>query len=306
MSLNRTLLFAGIYNILWAIVVIFFTEIPFQFIHIAIPSDIPLWQAFGLLIGMFGLGYILSAFNPNVHWPIVLIGLISKICGPLGFLFYATQGELSWSFAWLVFLNDVIWIFPFAIILRNAFDFNISEMERIYPRIGLVNKLHEIYTNKGESAYYLSENQKTLFIFLRHFGCTFCRKTLNELSYHRHGLEANGINIVIVHTADNETAEKYFAKYGLSDIQYITDSRGELYREFDIYRGTFTQLFGIHTLLKGLKHLLKYGIGTQQGDGFSMPGAFMVENGKILKSQHYNSAGDNLDWDSFEACKAGC
>ncbi len=88
------------------------------------PHDLFLWQGTGLVIVLFGAGYAIAASNPYQHWVVVLIGLLAKVCGPIGMLVAVLRGEISVDVLWLLPVNDVIWWDPFVIIviqgLRNA------------------------------------------------------------------------------------------------------------------------------------------------------------------------------------------
>ena len=55
------------------------------------------------------------------NWPIVLVGLLGKLLGPLGFLRAAMRGQLPWLFGCTVLTNDFIWWMPFAIILYRSY-----------------------------------------------------------------------------------------------------------------------------------------------------------------------------------------
>ncbi|MBK9213569.1 MAG: hypothetical protein IPO14_11630 [Saprospiraceae bacterium] len=46
----------------------------------------------------------------------------------------------------------------------------------------MTDTLKEMKTNKGNKLYELSMQHGVLVVFLRHFGCAFCREALHELS----------------------------------------------------------------------------------------------------------------------------
>jgi hypothetical protein len=73
-----------------------------------------------MIVGVYGIGYGIAAYDSARHWPIVLVGLLGKIFGPIGFVWAATQGELPWSAGATILTNDLIWWIPFALILRRA------------------------------------------------------------------------------------------------------------------------------------------------------------------------------------------
>ena len=73
-----------------------------------------------MVVGVYGVGYLIAAADPVRHWPIVFVGLLGKVLGPLGFLSAATRGDLPWVFGVTIMTNDLIWWFPFAAILVVA------------------------------------------------------------------------------------------------------------------------------------------------------------------------------------------
>jgi hypothetical protein len=72
------------------------------------------------MVGTYGIGYAIAATDPIRHWPIILVGLLGKVLGPMGFLFYALRGELPWVAGWTLLTNDFIWWIPFGLILRHV------------------------------------------------------------------------------------------------------------------------------------------------------------------------------------------
>ncbi|MFM7037845.1 MAG: alkyl hydroperoxide reductase [Planctomycetaceae bacterium] len=117
---RRTLLAAAVYNLAWGTFVILFPVLPFTWLGIAAPNYPGLWQCIGMIVGVYGIGYGIAAGNPVRHWPIVLVGLLGKIFGPIGFLNAAMNGEFPWSAGWTILTNDLIWWGPFAAILVHA------------------------------------------------------------------------------------------------------------------------------------------------------------------------------------------
>ena len=54
------------------------------------------------------------------HWPIVLVGLLGKVFGPIGFVQAAFAGEVPWRAGWLLLGNDLVWWPGFALLLLAA------------------------------------------------------------------------------------------------------------------------------------------------------------------------------------------
>jgi hypothetical protein len=116
----KVLTAAAVYNLAWGTFVIFWPTLPFTWLGIAPPNYPGLWQCIGMIVGVYGIGYGLAAANPVRNWPIVLVGLLGKIFGPIGFLNAAINGEFPWSAGWTILTNDLVWWVPFAAILHLA------------------------------------------------------------------------------------------------------------------------------------------------------------------------------------------
>lgn len=119
--MKLTLRIAGIYNVLWGglaicLPVTFFRWAGFE----PLPAYPQFWQCIGMIVGVYGIGYWLAADDPYRHWPIVLVGLLGKILGPIGFLNEMIMGSLPLKLGWTILTNDLIWWLPFALILRQA------------------------------------------------------------------------------------------------------------------------------------------------------------------------------------------
>ena len=111
---------AAIYNIFWGGLVVLFPLAIFELASLPLPNYPEIWQCVGMIVGVYGVGYWIAADKPLVHWPITLVGLLGKICGPIGFLQAAAQGKFPWAFGWTILTNDLIWWIPFGLILLHA------------------------------------------------------------------------------------------------------------------------------------------------------------------------------------------
>ncbi len=111
---------AGIYNIVWGTWVVLFPHMAFEISGAQIPNYLEIWQCVGMIVAVYGLGYWLAANNPLRHWPIVLVGFLGKIFGPIGFVFAIIKGTFPLVFGWNIIFNDLIWWIPFALILNQA------------------------------------------------------------------------------------------------------------------------------------------------------------------------------------------
>lgn len=111
------LIAAGIYNLAWGTLAVLFPTPFFAWLQIEPPQYASLVQCIGMIVGVYGIGYAIAAFDPVRHWPIVLVGLLGKIFGPIGFLYTAWNGELPWAAGATLLTNDLAWWIPFVMIL---------------------------------------------------------------------------------------------------------------------------------------------------------------------------------------------
>ena len=160
----------------------------------------------------------------------------------------------------------------------------------------------------GESLAKLSQESPVLLIFLRHFGCTFFCVSLADVARKRTELESMGVRIVFVHMAAKVSiADKFFRKYKLYPIDHIPDPGKQLYLAFGLGRGTPAQLFGLMNWIRGFEAGIVEGHGFAYhnediGDGFQMPGVFVLHEGKIKHSFVHQHAWDRPDYEEIVRC----
>lgn len=111
---------AGVYNLLWGGIVIAFPNLLFDLCGIDRPNYPEIWQCVGMIVGVYGIGYLIAANDPRRHWPIVLVGLLGKVFGPIGFAKSLAEGTFPAAFGLTILTNDLIWWVPFVLMLRDA------------------------------------------------------------------------------------------------------------------------------------------------------------------------------------------
>ncbi len=113
---------AAIYNVLWGASIVLFPNWQFELFGMDLPRYPGFWQCVGMIVGVYGLGYWWAARNPLIHWPIVAVGLIGKIFGPIGFLEAIITKKLPFIFGLNIIFNDLIWWPSFFLIMKAAYD----------------------------------------------------------------------------------------------------------------------------------------------------------------------------------------
>src|ERR1700694_1815480 len=86
-----------------------------------------------------------------------------------------------------------------------------------------------IRTESGATLLELTEASPVLLIFLRHFGCSFCRQAISDVADLRGQLDTRGVRPVFVHLGTPERAKPYFDYYHLEDVERVSNPEGDLY-----------------------------------------------------------------------------
>jgi len=111
---------AGVYNLAWGALAILAPEWSFRAVGMEVPNYPELWQCIGMIVGVYGIGYLCAATDPLRHWPVVLVGLLGKVLGPIGFAGALLSGRFPLAFGWNILTNDLVWWVPFTLILVAA------------------------------------------------------------------------------------------------------------------------------------------------------------------------------------------
>lgn len=295
-----TLRAAGLYNLAAAAVAIL--QPGWLLSLFGLPPQLPpglaleLWHALAVLTAAMGAGYLLAAHNPYRHWPIVLIGLLGKFATGAWAAYDIFQHQIPTA-AWLwVALDDIVWLVPLALILREAYESVLAVRRTVCPdvlRFALRRKTqHDVTIDE------LSRLSPVLLVFLRHAGCPFCREALADLAARRGDIERQGARLVLVHMGSKEQGTRFFARYGLGELPRISDPDRALYRAFGLPRGSFADVIGPKVWWRGFQAgiLGRHGAGRMVGDGFQMPGVFLLFHGEIVRSYRHQSSGDRPDY----------
>lgn len=164
--------------------------------------------------------------------------------------------------------------------------------------------LQKTMTSEGNSLHELSMEFPLMVVFLRHFGCVFCKEALKDLSEKKPQLELKGIKLVFVHMGDDKTAEKYFSDYNLGSYYTISDPDCKVYTDFGLTKGSFGQIFGLTVMIRGIQANLNGNAYSLQqiGDGFQMPGIFLINGGAVEESFIHSKASDRPDYEGLIEC----
>jgi len=173
-------------------------------------------------------------------------------------------------------------------------------MTTLSPKDDVAATLATIRTESGATLLSLTEASPVLLVFLRHFGCSFCRKAISDIANLRAEFAQRGVRPVFVHLGTPEIAKAHFDYYGLSDVERIHDPGAAIYRHSIFALGRLNPWWLLVNpvvwfgWLKG--PLFKHGIGKIQGDGHQMPGIFFLKGAKIVRRFKYRTIADEPDY----------
>jgi hypothetical protein len=164
------------------------------------------------------------------------------------------------------------------------------------PAEELAQALVSIRTESGANLLTLSEQSPVMLVFLRHFGCSFCRKAISDIAELRGELDKRGVRPVFVHLGPADLAKVYFDYYKIGDVERICDPEAKIYQSppFQLGRSNpalhLVNPIVIAGWLKGA--IFKHGIGKIEGDGHQMPGIFVLKGPRIVRRFIYKHISD--------------
>ena len=143
------------------------------------------------------------------------------------------------------------------------------------------------------SDFWESVSKGIVLVFLRHFGCLFCRDHATQLRDHYAEFSDRGYQVVVVGQGTPARSAKFRADY---DLPYpvLGDRALESYRLYGLTSGGMGGLIQPRAWLPGVRALVH---GSRPGmiDGSlnQNPGTFLIDrHGRILRQQIGQHAGD--------------
>lgn len=143
----------------------------------------------------------------------------------------------------------------------------------------------------------LIADRLALVVFLRSFGCTFCREAMADVAAQQQAIRDAGAQIAFVHGATPAEAEPWFAKYGLSGVVHVSDPTRAHYRAFGLGRTGPQALVDPRVWARGAVCALSHGFGAQSAEMIrQLPGVFVVQSNAVLAEFRHRSPADRPDY----------
>jgi peroxiredoxin len=152
-------------------------------------------------------------------------------------------------------------------------------------------------SQSGKNIDALSQDCPVLLVFLRHFGCTFCREAVCEIEKLRPDIEARGTQLAFVHLSTEERAQKFFKPHHFDDVPRFSDPEGHLYEAFGLVRAKWRQYLNPRSVAR-MFNAWAHGnfLGAPDGDVERMPGVFLIHRAEIRTSFRHKLVSDRPDY----------
>lgn len=111
----------AVYNVAAGAAMLVFYHEAYRLLGLEKPEvSLPL-QLVGVMVALFGIGYWLVANSPVENRHLLLLGFLSKLSGSVLGCWWVARGQLPPVFLALLFVGDVVYLPPFAIMLRRLY-----------------------------------------------------------------------------------------------------------------------------------------------------------------------------------------
>jgi peroxiredoxin len=151
---------------------------------------------------------------------------------------------------------------------------------------GLDGKEHELRALWAE--------RPAVLVFLRHFGCLFCREQAAELDGRLQEIRERGAELVFIGNGNRHFARGFQQDHGIKSPLYV-DTKRDSYRALGMKRGFFATL-GSRATWRNMLRARKQGFrqGLTRGDAWQNGGVVVVEpGGRVAFSYLSREAGDH-------------
>ncbi|MCB1070503.1 MAG: redoxin domain-containing protein [Verrucomicrobia bacterium] len=160
----------------------------------------------------------------------------------------------------------------------------------------LAQQLSGLRDQRGTTIHALSMRQPLLLVLLRHIGCPFCRKVLHELSESLPYISDCGYSVGLVHMNDEAEMTGPLTQYGLLEVPRFYDPERRLYQALGLPRAQLRQALNIHLWKEGVRLRKRYGFSTPKADPLQLPGAFLVDQGKVVAGEPVMTPDESPDF----------
>jgi len=136
---------------------------------------------------------------------------------------------------------------------------------------------------------------ETLLVFLRHFGCIFCRELVGDLR--KATTEIDNFPDVLFFFQGTPTEGRAFLRRDWPNARAVADPELEFYERFGVRQASYLEALGPAVFAAGRRARKKgYEGGSRSGDIWRMPGIFAVDRERVIWSHRPRHAADHPDF----------
>jgi hypothetical protein len=136
-----------------------------------------------------------------------------------------------------------------------------------------------------------------LLLFLRHFGCVFCRETLGDVRAIAEQRAAYFPDVLFFFQGSAMEGKAFLRRYWPA-ARAVADPQGFFYEAFGVERGGVVEMFRPAVWSAQSRAAAKgHRNGDRSGDIWRMPGAFLARGDEILWAHDFRHAGDRPDYE---------
>jgi hypothetical protein len=141
-------------------------------------------------------------------------------------------------------------------------------------------------------------------VFLRHFGCPLCQEMVADVAARRDRLADSGTTVVFVHMHPEPQAAEFFARYGVQDLERVSDPARTLYRAFEVPKARPLSWMSLGALRHYLSAMIRGGhwpwlVG---GDVGQMSAVVRIVDGRIDRDLRATGFDVRPDFDDLLTC----
>lgn len=214
--------------------------------------------------------------------------------GPIPILLAIVPFVNDWNALSVVYLGgpSLIWWMPLLL------EYCVEDAESDGRKVVVASWLLTGEAQQVKEALLASSNDGSIVVvFLRHFGCVFCKELLNSLKVHRKAIESSGAKLVLVHLLEDAEGKSHLSDLGFEDVDSISDPFCELYKSFGVRKTSVFELISVPVLGRFISLIFKgYKPGPVQGDPMQLSGVIVINNGEVVRSYLQRRSSDQTDF----------
>jgi peroxiredoxin len=164
--------------------------------------------------------------------------------------------------------------------------------------------LRTITTASGATLDALAARGPLVLVFLRHFGCPLCQEMVADVAARRAAMTASGTTVVFVHMHPEPQAAAFFARFGVQDLERVSDPARTLYRAFGVPRATPSSWFHPGTWASYFRSIVRghHRPGYVGGDVGQASGVVRLVDGRVERVAVPAGMTERADFDDLLAC----